>query len=66
MIAVTDLHGKVMFINADHIECVESNPDTQIVLSNGHRYYAVEAPEEIANRCIAYKRSCMRDDLKTG
>lgn len=66
MIALTDLHGKVIFVNADHIECVESNPDTQIVLSNGHRYYAAEKAEEIAKRCIAYKRSCMRDDHEAG
>lgn len=66
MIAVTDLHGKVMFVNADHIECIESNPDTQIVLSNGHRYYAAESPVEIAKRCVAFKRACMRDDLEDG
>lgn len=66
MIAVTDLHGKVMFVNADQIECIEANPDTQILLSNGHRYYATEKPEEIAKRCIAYKRSCLRDDPSAG
>jgi flagellar protein FlbD len=61
MIAITDLHGKTMLINADQIECVEANPDTQILLLNGHRYYATESPEEIEKRFIAYKRSCFRD-----
>jgi flagellar protein FlbD len=63
MIAATDLHDKAIFINADHIECIESNPDTQIVLNNGNRYYVAETPEEIAKRFVEYKRSCLRDDL---
>lgn len=64
MIATTDLHGKVMFINADLIECVESTPDTQVVLTNGHRFYVTEKPEEIAARVVEYRRSCMCDRMQ--
>lgn len=64
MIAITDLHGKVVFINAELIESIESNPDTQVVLTNGHRYYAQEGPEEIAARVLEYKRSCTSNELQ--
>ena len=58
MIEVTDLHDKKRYINADLIETVEGNPDTQITLTNGHRYYAREKPEEIAARVMAYRHKC--------
>lgn len=58
MIAVTDLHGKSFYVNAELIETVQLTPDTQIVLTNGHRMYVAESLEEIAERTIAYKRLC--------
>lgn len=60
MIAVTDLHGKHEYVNAELIERVQSTPDTQIVLTNGHRIYVTESPEEIAERVIAYRGRCLR------
>ncbi len=56
MIAVTDLHGRSIVVNAELIESVQANPDTQIVLLNGHRYYVRESPDEVVRRVIAYRR----------
>ncbi len=58
MIAVTDLHDNKRYINADLIETVEGNPDTQITLTNGHRYYVKEKPEAIAALVMVYRRQC--------
>ncbi len=60
MIAITDLHDKVRYVNAELIEYIESNPDTQIGLTNGHRVYAKESPAEIVRRVMEYRRECLR------
>lgn len=58
MIAITNLHGKQLYINAELIEFVEANPDTQIILTTGRHVYASETPDEVANKVIEYKRRC--------
>ncbi len=58
MIPVTDLHGKQIYLNAELIEQVTATPDTQILLTTGHRVYVAERPEEIAERVVAYRRDC--------
>ncbi len=59
MIQITDLQGKEHYVNADLIELVESTPDTQVVLTNGHRHFARETPADIADRVLAYRRACL-------
>ncbi len=58
MIPVTDLHGKQIYVNAELIEQVTATPDTQILLTTGHRVYVAESPEEVAKRVVAYRREC--------
>ncbi len=62
MIQVTDLHGRCKHVNAELIELVESTPDTQILLTNGHRLYVAEKPEEVVSRIIRYRQACLRRD----
>ena len=59
MIELTDLHGNEFVINAELIEKVENNPDTQVMLSNGHRYYVKNTLAEIAERVIGYRGACL-------
>jgi len=59
MIAVTDLQGKRRYINAELIEHVEANPETQIVLTTGRRHYVRETPAEVAERVLEYRRACL-------
>ena len=64
MIEITELKGTVRYINAELIESVVANPDTQILLGNGHRYYAREKPAVIVERIMAYQqRSHQPPDL---
>ena len=65
MIAVTDLHGKKKYINAEIIELVETTPDTQILLTNGHRIYVSEEPEEVVERIIGYRKECLQSGRET-
>jgi flagellar protein FlbD len=58
MIKVTDLHGVEYSLNAEQIEKVEQNPDTQIMLLNGHRYYVRESIDEILARVVQYRADC--------
>ena len=58
MIQVTDLKGNKRFVNAELVEFIEANPDTQIVLVNGHRFYAIESPLVLAQRIVAYRKEC--------
>ena len=60
MIQVTDLHEKLKYVNAEMIELIESTPDTQIVMTTGHRVYVQETPEEIAGRVIDYRREVLQ------
>lgn len=58
MIKVTDLHGVEFLLNAEQIEKAEQNPDTQIMLLNGHRYYVRETLGELTERVVLYRASC--------
>jgi flagellar protein FlbD len=58
MIKVTDLHGVEYLLNAEQIEKVEHNPDTQVVLLNGHRYYVSQSIDEVMKLVVEYKASC--------
>lgn len=58
MIKLTDLHGVEYLLNPEQIEKVEKNPDTQILLLNGHRYYVRETLDEIVQRVVAYRAAC--------
>ena len=58
MIELSDLRGNTFVVNADLIEKVENNPDTQVVLTNGHRYYVTDSIAEIADLVVRYRGAC--------
>ena len=59
MIWLTRLNGEKFVLNADHIETVEANPDTTILLTNGDKYIVSESVEEVVERVIEYKRKVL-------
>ena len=59
MIWLTRLNGERFVLNADHIEIVEANPDTMILLTNGDKYIVSESIEEVIERVIEYKRKIL-------
>lgn len=60
MIFLTKLGGKQFMLNEDNIETVTQNPDTIVVLSNGHSYIVQESMDQIMESIIAFNRSSRR------
>lgn len=56
MIRLTRLNGTQFYLNADHIQSVESTPDSHIQLSNGQQYVVCESDDEIAELMVAYQQ----------
>ena len=56
MISVTRLDGSAVLINIDLIMSIEQTPDTIVMLTTGDAVHVREAPEEIADRILRYKR----------
>ena len=56
MIQVTRLNGEIFFVNSDMIEFIESTPDTVIALTSGRRVVVQEAPEQLLERTVIFRR----------
>ena len=56
MIEVTKLNGERIIVNAEHIESVEAQPDTALVLLNGKRIVVREPVPDVVRRVVEYKR----------
>ncbi len=55
MIEVTKLNGEQIVVNADHIETVEAQPDTTLILDNGKRLMIREDVEEVVRKVLEYQ-----------
>jgi flagellar protein FlbD len=55
MIAVTRLDKQLMYLNPDHIICIEETPDTVITLFNGNRYIVIDRASTIISRIVAFR-----------
>lgn len=66
MIYLTKLGGKQILLNEDTIESVSQNPDTIVLLSNGHSYIVEETMDEIVDRVIAFNRNSRRTSARRG
>lgn len=62
MIEVTKLNGERIIVNADHIESVEAQPDTALVLDTGKRMVVREEVMEVVRRVIEYQRAIRCDE----
>lgn len=60
MILVTRLDKQLMYLNPDHIICIEETPDTVITLFNGNRYLVVDRASSIINRIVAFRAKISR------
>ncbi|HCW52442.1 MAG TPA: endoflagellar protein [Clostridium sp.] len=61
MIDLTAMNNMKFTLNEDHIEKIESVPETVITLSNGKKYLVLESIEEIKNKIIDFKRKMYRE-----
>jgi flagellar protein FlbD len=57
MIQVTKLNGETIMVNADHIEIVESHPDTTLVLHNDKRIVIRDSVAEVVRKVMEYQRN---------
>ena len=57
MITVSRLDGSEVVVNAELIELIEATPDTHLTLTDGKHLIVREAPEEVVERVIAYRRT---------
>ena len=62
MIRVSRFDGSELYLNADLIQTVESNPDTHIVLTTGTSYVVRETAAEIVSRIVEFRRTIVRPD----
>ena len=53
-------------LNEDMIESVSQNPDTIVLLSNGHSYIVQETMDDIMDRVIAFNRNSRRGTARRG
>ncbi len=56
MIEVTKLDGKIYYLNPHHIEYIECNPDTTLVMLSGRRLVVKDDYQSIFKRIIEYRR----------
>jgi flagellar protein FlbD len=56
VIHVTRLNGSQVYINAEHVQAVESTPDTHIQLTNGQVYITRNSADDIARLMIDYQK----------
>lgn len=54
MIELTKINSEPIVINCDHIECVESIPESKVVMDTGRYYVVSESVEEIIQKAIEY------------
>ena len=57
MIEVTKFGGERIIVNADHIESVEAQPDTALVLDNGKRIVIRDEVADVVRKVIEYQRT---------
>lgn len=60
MIAVTRLDKQLMYLNPDHIICIEETPDTVITLFNGNRYIVKDKATAIISRIVVFRARISR------
>ncbi|AFI31067.1 Flagellar protein flbD [Borrelia duttonii CR2A] len=56
MIYVTKLNGDSYYLNPSHIESIEANPDTTILLMNGKKLVVKESVADVVNKIKMYRR----------
>ena len=51
MIEITRMDGRLILVNENLIETVESTQDTVVIMSNGRKFIVQESLPEILKRC---------------
>lgn len=57
MIVVHKMNGDEIVLNDNHIETVESRPDTVITMTNDRKYLVKESVQEVLGKIYEHQRS---------
>lgn len=63
MIKLTRFNDSLLVVNTEIIEFIESNPDTIVSLTTGHKILVKESMEEVIEKVKDYKRSIFHGPL---
>ena len=64
MIILEKLNKEEIVLNSNHIELIETIPETKITLTTGRYYLVKQSPEEVVKRVIEYNRKIYGDLIK--
>lgn len=64
MIILEKLNKEEIVLNSNHIELIETIPETKITLTTGRYYLVKQSPEEVVKRIIEYNRKIYGDLIK--
>ncbi|WP_066872301.1 flagellar FlbD family protein [Clostridium mediterraneense] len=56
MIKLVGLNNKEFYLNENHIEKIESVPETVLTLSNGKKYIVNESIDKVISSIIEFKK----------
>ncbi len=56
MIILEKLNKEEIVLNSNHIEIIETIPETKITLTSGRYYLVAQSPGEVVERIIQYNR----------
>lgn len=59
MIELNKLNGTLVLVNPDLIRFVESTPDTVLTFIDGEKMMVRDRPQEIVEKIVDYRRSCI-------
>jgi len=65
MIKLSRLNGVIFHLNAEHIEQIESSPDTVITLAGGKTVMVADSVEQVIRKIICYKRRINKPRVRT-
>jgi flagellar protein FlbD len=65
MIQLTRLNNQPLMVNSDLIKFVERAPDTVLTLVSGEKIVVLEAPDQVLDRVVEFRRTILAGPLLT-
>ncbi len=59
MIKLTGLNGTLLYLNYFQIMCIETIPETKVIMSDGHYYLVRDTVEAIQEQIILFLHECI-------
>jgi flagellar protein FlbD len=65
MIQLTRLNNQPLMVNSDLIKFVERSPDTVLTLISGEKIVVLEAPQQVLDRVVEFRRTILAGPTPT-